>query len=204
MGGKETKPTVWVSKWQFSGPCAVLWSPLGPGLSRKISPSDVPEPPRPRSHPGCWPSLPPLGGLLHPGRMRCLCSQLLFPAASKGGSRGASQKPRRCLRSGVSEIARVGLGRESCFGFGKSCRIKAEGGSGPPGRGGGLGGPSGGWPAPSLSALLGPGGGCPVGQPTLPRSSGSIRLAIPNHGHSRCLLAPQSQTISRDVPKLSE
>lgn len=104
--------------------------------------------------------------------MWCLRSQLLFPAAPKGGSWGASPKHRRMPLLSFSEIPRVGLGRESCFGFGKSCRIKAKGGLGPPGQGGGPGGHSGGWPSQSLSALLGD------SQPTFPRNRGPATNAL--------------------------
>ena len=138
-----------------------------------------------------------LGTLLHPGGMWCLCSQLLFPAAPKGGNGGASPKHRRMPLLSFSEIPRIGLGCESCFGFGKSCRTKAEGGLGPPGHGGGPGGRPGSWPTRALSALLG------AGQPTSPGKL--VWPLTPSHrGHRRRLPTPQPPTSSRDVPKLPE
>ena len=71
-----------------------------------------------------------MGTVLHARRMRCELSQLPSPAAAEAGEH-------RLLSTPLSEIPRVVLGHESCFGFGKSRRTKTSGGSGLAPRGGG-------------------------------------------------------------------
>lgn len=120
-------------------------------------------------------------------------SQLPFKAATKGGSWGTSLGHRGFLSSGFSEIPWVGLGCESRFGFGKSCRVKAEGGLGPiwtsaeARRGAAL-------EAGQVASLSAPSGGLGQGLSSsgwdlvtgqLSQKSGFIRLTVSNHKHGR-------------------